>query len=623
MGCAAELPPSQRSQDLHPLFHVHHIPLAAIRERFFLSFTYLNTNLSVRSRKTRPEIPVPVRMGAARLFGGPGWRRTAMINTVLVAALTLTLVVLVGIVSARSGSVFSNLTFHAGNCDSASRLNLLLHLVINIISTGIIASSNFFIQVLNAPSRAEVDAAHAKHKILRIGVQSTRNLFYVSWFKVVSAGVFILSSVPIHLLFNSAVFETEVQRRDWQMILAAESFLHNGAYAVPGAYLAPSGFWPAYPISDRELGEIRRFADIGRDGYGGAVNLTEYRNASSPVVRNITRAAGTASGWARLDPSTCRQQYISCEPRSRYGNVVVVLNTRGESNTTGWTRDEVFADMTDADAEFWDGMGVSATAPNSLWWSGQCAVEKDPTADADECSNTCGEFIGGSSDYYGDVTEFRPSVGSTDLNWTISNSHPMEIRSNFTGPSFPWTRNATLALQHRTGFGFAAFGKVDVRYCLAEEIADQCRVGVSGIILLAVTLCAALKTAQCFVVLLRLREDPLVTPGDAVASFLVDPDTESRDMCAVGSPEYIAWRSKKKENPVALHGPRRWTRSPRFLWSAIPMRTWLANYVVFLAALLLAGWLFSNAMPHHTPGVVVKTTQTYVPPVLPRSAARY
>src|SRR5512142_189423 len=141
-------------------------------------------------------------MGATGLYHRPGWRRTAAINTALIAAFTLTLTVLVGIVSSRSGSVYTNLTIHTGTCDSTSRLNLVLHLVINIIATCILASSNFFMQVLNAPGRAEVDAAHAKHKILRIGVQSTQNLLHISWFKVVATGVLMLSSVPIHLLFN-------------------------------------------------------------------------------------------------------------------------------------------------------------------------------------------------------------------------------------------------------------------------------------------------------------------------------------------------------------------------------------------------------------------------------------
>lgn len=64
-------------------------------------------------------------------------------------------------------------------------------------------------QILNAPTRAEIDAAHAKGKWLEIGVSSARNALRVSKFKTCCWLGLLVSSIPIHLLFNSTVFETE------------------------------------------------------------------------------------------------------------------------------------------------------------------------------------------------------------------------------------------------------------------------------------------------------------------------------------------------------------------------------------------------------------------------------
>lgn len=140
-----------------------------------------------------------------------GWRRAAVINTITVGCLGLVLLGIIGISINRAGSLSKAWLFYRGSCDQANRINLLLHLLLNIVSTLIIASSNFFMQVLNAPTRKEVDRAHAKNRWLEIGVPSIGNIFHVSSFKTIAWVLFNLSSVPIHLLFNSAVFQTDYQ----------------------------------------------------------------------------------------------------------------------------------------------------------------------------------------------------------------------------------------------------------------------------------------------------------------------------------------------------------------------------------------------------------------------------
>jgi hypothetical protein len=66
------------------------------------------------------------------------------------------------------------LVFFTGTCGvkGAPAINVKLHIIINIISTAIFASSNIFMQVINAPSREEVDRSHQRGSCLEIGVLS-------------------------------------------------------------------------------------------------------------------------------------------------------------------------------------------------------------------------------------------------------------------------------------------------------------------------------------------------------------------------------------------------------------------------------------------------------------------
>lgn len=156
----------------------------------------------------------------------PGWRRAAVLNTITVASFGILLLGVLGSSVVKAGGLSKVWIFFEGNCDRSSTVNLFLHLVLNIVSTLIIASSNFFMQVLNAPTRMEIDHAHSKGRWLEIGVPSLGNIFHVSGYKTLAWVLFTLSSVPIHLLFNSAVFETDYQGSNVRLT-------HSGIYQSP------------------------------------------------------------------------------------------------------------------------------------------------------------------------------------------------------------------------------------------------------------------------------------------------------------------------------------------------------------------------------------------------------
>ncbi|KAK4950145.1 hypothetical protein LTR10_011122 [Elasticomyces elasticus] len=62
-------------------------------------------------------------------------------------------------------------------------------------------------QVLYAPTRPEFDRAYADRRFLDIGVHTLRNLASIDRRRLALWAVLGLSSVPLHLLYNSVVFE--------------------------------------------------------------------------------------------------------------------------------------------------------------------------------------------------------------------------------------------------------------------------------------------------------------------------------------------------------------------------------------------------------------------------------
>ncbi|KAL4924160.1 uncharacterized protein BDV17DRAFT_275337 [Aspergillus undulatus] len=97
---------------------------------------------------------------------------------------------------------------YEGDCDRVSRLSTGLHLVINIFSTLLLSASNYGMQCLCAPTRKDVDRVHQQGGWLNIGVPSIRNLSHVSRRRLLMWICLLLSSVPLHLLYNSTIFST-------------------------------------------------------------------------------------------------------------------------------------------------------------------------------------------------------------------------------------------------------------------------------------------------------------------------------------------------------------------------------------------------------------------------------
>jgi hypothetical protein len=137
--------------------------------------------------------------GDASKPGTFGWR-TGLVTSVFCLSLVLLVNVILAIVLSKLGlQEFSNVIYE-GSCSSTQRFDALAHVGINILGVITFSSSNYFMQVLNASTRDEVDKAHSRRVWLDIGVPSVRNIKYISAWKGTIWACLLFASIPIHLL---------------------------------------------------------------------------------------------------------------------------------------------------------------------------------------------------------------------------------------------------------------------------------------------------------------------------------------------------------------------------------------------------------------------------------------
>jgi hypothetical protein len=91
-------------------------------------------------------------------------------------------------------------TLHRGECPTIERIGFGLHIVINVIGTLLLGTSNYTMQCLTSPTRQEVDVQHARRNWLEVGVLSMRNLRAIDKSRVWLWFFLGFSSFPIHLM---------------------------------------------------------------------------------------------------------------------------------------------------------------------------------------------------------------------------------------------------------------------------------------------------------------------------------------------------------------------------------------------------------------------------------------
>ncbi|KAM0190043.1 hypothetical protein ACHAPA_010643 [Fusarium lateritium] len=495
-----------------------------------------------------------------------GWKSTAVYLTGLVTTLTTLLIVLLFVslfslekddedygTGSNAQDGLGQSILYRGNCVTSARANLWIHLAINIIGTGVLASSNFFMQSLVAPTRAEVDAAHRAGHWLEIGVQSLKNFRFLGWRKILFWSLFSLSSVPLHLVFNGCVLESK-GTNGFTVLLGTKSLVQGGWRGEP-----PIANW---------------FNDVYLSGWA---STNQSIAQAKPISESLT-AKESSSRWQEIPLAVCMERYNNPDVAlTRYRHVIMVMQDYddfGGNLTQGWKRGDVLKNTT----------GVSDLNVTTALWGVDGFARTGKT---------------GYNSYISQPKTENLREGRLDARWP-ANRWVMQGSTNVFDPisGVMVMDPSWYTSKHRI---------MQVSYCVSEKYEAPCRLSVANSLLLIVCIMCAFKCVLCFLVL-KLRvwgdENPLMTPGDAIASFIAKPDEETKGMCTLTSQDLKKSPNKKapglgdiSQNYKWLQGPRQWqTTSTRRFGKAVPVTIWVISSVLIGSSLIVAAVMLRIAI---------------------------
>lgn len=226
-------------------------------------------------------------------------------------------------------------------------------------------------QILIAPSRAEVDRVRRNGSWLDIGVPSFRNLFLVSKFKACCWIAFDLSSVPIHLLFNSTVSRIDFRQSKHQLTISSEKLLEGGTYSIPGANQTVSNY--------------------NSTNYWPPQSQSQYQDEVAAVVAH-------AVDWKRLGRADCWAEYVDCHGLKNYRDLWLIVN-----RTEGWIPKTQYRISNQA---------APSDKSNHLFFHSKCSMWSEGPNHKFKCNNSCGSELA--------------TGNSSRLDWNITDGSVVE-----------------------------------------------------------------------------------------------------------------------------------------------------------------------------------------------------
>lgn len=101
---------------------------------------------------------------------------------------------------------------------------------------------------------------------------------------------------------------------------------------------------------------------------------------------------------------------------------------------------------------------------------------------------------------------------------------------------------------------------LNIEYCLSQLVDEHCKVQFGVVIMVIVVSCNFAKMIIMGCIAWKRPVEPLVTLGDAIASFLDEPDVMTRGNSLAGKERF--WKNEGWREVIATWNPRprRWFR---------------------------------------------------------------
>ena len=223
----------------------------------------------------------------------------------------------------RTDSIGDLVVISSPSCQSMKNLVLALHLLINLLATLTLAASNYCMQILISPNREDLDRAHKGQRWMCIGIPNIRNLAHIPWKRRIPWLILALSSLPIHLLWNSVIVG-ELAANDYYVGLVSLDFTTGGpvdcsavsgessdSYTLDFSFACEQGWLAAMRADPTNLtvGEcIKSYSKTFVSDYSNIALVMNYRNSTNSllalegVISFTDSLQNSLQDWATREP---------------------------------------------------------------------------------------------------------------------------------------------------------------------------------------------------------------------------------------------------------------------------------------------------------------------------------
>ncbi|KAJ5354961.1 uncharacterized protein N7496_012173 [Penicillium cataractarum] len=431
------------------------------------------------------------------------------------------------------------------DCGKIRSIDSRFHYAINVIATVLVSASNYNMQCLTAPTRREIDSAHGRRRWLDIGIHSMRNLSHIKRPKAVFWLVLALSSLPLHLLWNSAVFMTTTFND------------YSGLVVTPGF--------------------LEESASIGLDC--GSDAMAQYKTSDQPSyvtcwLRNL--ALETPRNMTQMEPKDCMSTYGSGLEGGTFNLLAVTKNGSNPKQSDTFPPPH------------------NATLPVLAYFH----PLDYPQTVQDWCSNKCGHWS------HNDTSQKY----CWDANWNQSSTlfSCIEHMVNGTGwqpdpipqvtywmcdlDSIFYDQCSSSAAQKNSSNWAILPESYEIDYCLTTNAEHECQLKYSPMILYIAIVCNAVKFASILGCLLMSREPIFATIGDAVDSFLRRPDPASKGRCLMSKLDDTIFPGVDETGeyiPLDSCPPQPWVEGGIWFGRHGTVRRWAGCIFLWLACVIV------------------------------------
>ncbi|KAJ5251753.1 hypothetical protein N7489_002163 [Penicillium chrysogenum] len=494
-----------------------------------------------------------------------------IIGGVLALNVILTVVAAGLAYSGNSGQMFDFASLYMGKCSTSKYWTTGLHLLINILSTALLGASNYCMQCLAAPSREQVDEAHSQKTWVRIGVPNIMDLLrYQTGRRRLLGSILLITSLPIHLIYNSAVYFS-IGPTEYSIVAAQDKLIqeHGNSTEFEQCFTENVGMdLPSFnaAIRDGRFNTLSKqecidiFAQDYASGYGTVVLVTKDpmpQNESVALVGTGNRHSfeGGFSQFSWL----CDEEYPCTK-------------SIAEEDTQDWS----------VDALTWSRptIHLSVPIPGGIYESGGWLDVGHYGVPDTEDYNHLDDIL----DKHHTLKELQAALGNSS-GW-VNNSFPGSVTVRNGEPDCTYPRD----------YGKRTARSYSIDHCMTLPVEETCQLFFSPLICLVVIGCNLVKLICALLAARENRKDIFLTTGDAIASFLAKPDPATEGVCLLSGSlvkkRTQGWRKykgrerksldlleTKQESPLRLPSRKRW-------FQAASVSRWVYTVLLFVCMLV-------------------------------------